>query len=235
MEHVTNTPNAVSGKDKHNGKLTGMFFIMATVTAIIGLKLYDPILKTGDLLSGAANRSQILLGGIFELMLVVSMAGTAIMLFPYLRKYDGRFALGYLVFRLTEGIIILMGMVSVLAMVTLGESFVAAGETQGESFRAVGIALKAIHDWTFILGPCLLLGINTSIYSYVFFRTKLVPRPLAVMGIVGAVLILVSGVLAMFNIVPLFTTGAILLALPIALYEMILAGWLIAKGFSVFD
>ncbi len=235
MEHAINTESAVSENDRRNGKLTGMFFILATVTAIIGLKLYDPILKTGDyLLSGAANRSQIILGGIFELMLVVSMAATAIMLFPYLRKYDGRFALGYLVFRLTEGIIILMGIVSVLAMVTISESFVAAGEAQGESFRAAAIALKAIHDWTFILGPCFVLGINTSIYNYVFFRTKLVPRPLAVMGLVGAVLILTSGVLAMFNIVPLFSTGAILLALPVALYEMILAGWLIAKGFSVF-
>lgn len=236
MEHVIGRQHPVAGKDRINGKLTGTFFILATVTAIIGMKLYDPILITGDfLLSGAANRSQIILGGIFELMLFVSMASTAIMLFPYLRKYDGRFALGYLVFRLTEGLLILIGIISVLALVTISESFVAGGGAQGESYRAVGIALKAIHDWTFILGPCFMLGINTSIYSYVFYRTRLVPRSLAAMGLAGAVLILASGTLAMFDLVPLFSTGAILMALPIALYEMILAGWLIAKGFAVIE
>jgi len=234
MEHVTNSLNAVSEKDRVNGKLTGLFFITATVTAIIGMLLYDPILKTSDFLtSGAAHSSQIVLGAIFELILVISMAGTAIMLFPYLRKFDGRFALGYLVFRLTEAILILIGMVSVLALLTVSQNAMTADASTVESLRAVGIALIGIHDWTFILGPCVLLGVNTFMYSYVLYRTKLVPRSLASLGIIGAVLILTSGVLAMFNIVPLFTTIAMLLALPVAVYEMVLAGWLVAKGFSV--
>lgn len=234
MEHVTNSTSAVSEKDRANGKLTGLFFISATVTAIIGMLLYDPILKTSDFLtSGAAHSSQIVLGAMFELILVISMAGTAIMLFPYLRKYDGRFALGYLVFRLAEGIAILIGIVSVLALLTVSENAVGASASAIESLRSVGIALIGMHDWTFILGPCLLLGVNTFIYSYVLYRTKLVPRGLASLGMIGAILIVISGVLAMLNVVPLFTTGAMVLALPIAVYEMILAGWLIAKGFSV--
>lgn len=233
MEHVTSSLSAVA-KDRVNGKFTGLFFITATVTAIIGLLLYDPILKTNDfLMSGAANSSQIVLGAIFELILVISAIGTAIMLFPYLRKFDGRFALGYLVFRLTEAILILVGIVSVLALLTVSKNAVTASAPTVESLRAVGIALIGMHDWTFILGPCIMLGVNTSIYSFVFYRTKLVPRSLASLGIIGSVLILISGILAMFNIVPLFTMGAMLLALPIAVYEMILAGWLIAKGFSV--
>lgn len=234
MNHITNSLSAVSKKDRANAKLTGLFFITATVTAIIGMLLYDPILKSNDFLaSGEANSSQIVLGAIFELILMISAIGTAIMFFPYLRKFDGRFALGYLVFRLTEGILILIGIVSVLTLLTVSQHAVVANTSDLEPLRAVGIALIGMHDWTFILGPCCILGVNTFIYSYVLYRTKLVPRSLASLGLIGAVLILTSGVLAMFNILPLFTTGAMLLALPIAVYEMILAGWLISKGFSM--
>lgn len=236
MKHVKDPSKNVSRKDHINGKLTGMFFISATVTAIIGMILYDPILKSSDwLIPGALNGSQIVLGAIFELILVISAIGTAIMLFPYLRKFDGRFALAHFTFRSMEAILILIGIISMLAVVSLNKSASGGEVSNLELLRTVGTALIAIHDWTFILGPCIMLGINTFIYSYVFYRTKLVPRKLSTLGIVGAILILISGFLALFNILPLFTTGAILLALPVAIYEMILAGLLIAKGFATND
>lgn len=234
MNTTTTTSSGwLRGNDRLNGKLTGLFFITATVTAIIGLKLYDPLLQHSDsLISGAAHSSQIVLGALIELILVCANIATGIMLFPYLRRFDGRLALGYLMFRLTEAILILIGVVSMLALLSLSESFVAGGNQNVLTFQTAANGLRAIHDWTFVLGPCFFLGINTFIYSYVFLRTHVVPRGLALLGVIGAVFILISGVLAMFDIVPLFTPLAIILTLPVASYEMILAGWLIAKGFS---
>jgi hypothetical protein len=92
--------------------------------------------------------------------------------------------------------------------------------------------LKTIHGWSFILGPHFMLGVNTFIYSSLFYRSRLVPRRLALVGITGAVLIFTASILEMFLIIPTFSVYVIVMALPIAVYEMVLAGWLIVKGFN---
>ena len=219
---------------KKNGVKAGLFFIAATVSAIIGLKLYDPILTTTNYLEAAAHHSsQITWGAVMELILICSMAGTAIMLFPYLRKFDLRLGLGYVVFRLLEGVFILIGIVAMLAILTLSQSYLNTANANLEVYQAAGTIVKAIHDWTFILGPLFILGINTSIYSYVFYRTQLVPRKLATLGIAGAVLVFISALLVMFGVIAQLSTLQILMAMPIAIYEMVLAGWLISKGFNL--
>lgn len=220
--------------DKKNAIITGLFFIGATVTAIIGLKLYDPILVQPDYIQhGAKYTVQLIWGAVFELILVCTASGTAIMLSPYLRKYNEHLGLGYLCFRLLEAIFILIGIVAMLSIVTLSNSFVNESSPDLSSYQTAGIIAKAIHDWTFIIGPLFMLGINTFIYSYVFFKTEFVPTKLALVGIVGAIIVFSSSLLAMFGIIQMASTTQILMAIPIAVYEMVLAGWLIAKGFNL--
>jgi hypothetical protein len=89
-----------------------------------------------------------------------------------------------------------------------------------------------VHTWTFALGPLFMLGVNTFMYSYLFYKSKLVPRRLAVLGLTGATLVLVAALLVLFGVYPQLSVPVTLLALPIASYEMILAGWLIVKGFN---
>ena len=220
--------------DKKNAIITGLFFIGATVTAIIGLKLYDPILVQPDFIqNGAKYTVQLIWGAVFELILVCTASGTAIMLSPYLRKYSEQLGLGYLCFRLLEAIIILIGIVAMLSIVTLSNSFINESSPDLPSYQAAGIIAKAIHDWTFILGPLFMLGINTFIYNYVFLKTDLIPKQLALAGIVGAIVVFSSSLLVMFGIIQMASTIQILMAIPIAVYEMVLAGWLIAKGFNL--
>jgi hypothetical protein len=220
--------------DRVNGIITGCFFIAATVFAIIGLKLYDPILSSNDyLIRGAANSSQVILGAVFEMILVVSACGTAIMLYPYLKVYNKRLALGYLTFRVLEAVFISMGVISVLSLFTLSQSYTVNGNPDKDVYHTVGVIAKAFHDWTLIIGPKFVLGINTFIYSYVLYKTELVPRKLTVLGLTGAVLVFINSLLDMFGFITSFSLGDILLVLPIAIYEMILAGWLIAKGFNI--
>lgn len=219
---------------KKNGLIAGLFFIAATVSAIIGLKLYDPILvESNYLVQASLHSSQIIWGAVMELILICSMAGTAIMLFPYLRKYNESLGLGYIVFRLLEAAFILIGIVAILSILTLSQTYINEVNPNIIAYQSAGVMAKAIHDWTFIIGPLFILGINTSIYSYVFYRTALVPRRLAILGISGAILVFISSLLVMFGKIDQLSTLQIIMALPIAVYEMVLAGWLISKGFDL--
>lgn len=228
------TRNSSEHANKTNAIITGLFFIAATVSAIIGLKLYDPILNHADYLTNAARHStQIIFGGLFELILVCTASGTAIMLFPYLRKYNESLAIGYVCFRVLEVVFILIGILGMLSIVTLGHAYLSKASSDIDTYQAAGTIAKAIHDWTFIIGPLFILGINTSIYNYVFYKSKLVPRPLSIWGITGAVLVFISSLLVMFGLIEILSLWQMLLAMPIAIYEMILAIWLITRGFNL--
>ncbi|RKP58199.1 DUF4386 domain-containing protein [Cohnella endophytica] len=214
--------------------IVGVFFILAAVTAVIGgLILYAPILKDSDyLIQGSEHANQVILGAIMELILVVTAVGTATTMFPILRKYDETIALWHVCFRFLEAIIITIGVISVLSLVTLSREFVAAGAPDIASFQTSGTVLKAIHDWTFLLGPLFMLGINTMMYSYIFYKSKLLPRFIPILGMTGAALAFICALLVMFGVIEQISAWGAILAMPIAANEMILAVWLIVKGFN---
>lgn len=216
-----------------SGKVTGVLFILAAVSSILGLLLYDPILNGSDYLAnGALHANQVITGALMELILVISAVGTSITMFPHLRKYNETLALGHVCFRFLEAIIITIGILSVLSLLTLSQQFTSANSPDIASFQASGTLLKALHDWTFLLGPNFMLGLNTMLYSYIFFRSGLVPRPISILGMTSAVLIFIAAILEMFGVFPQLSVWGALLALPVAANEMILAVWLIVRGFN---
>ena len=219
--------------NKKSAKIVGVLFILAAVTAVIGLLLYDPILNGPDyLIKGSEHANQVILGAVFELILVVSAIGTSTTMFPFLRKYNETIALWHVCFRFLEAVIITIGVISVLSLLTLSREFVASGATDTTSFLASGILLKAVHDWTFLLGPNLMLGINTIMYSYIFYKSRLVPRFISILGMTGATLVFAAGLLEMFGVFSQVSVWGGILSLPVAANEMILAVWLIFKGFN---
>ena len=219
--------------NKKAAKIVGVLFILAAVTAVIGLILYDPILNGPDyLIKGSEHANQVILGALMELILVVSAIGTATTMFPFLRKYNETIALWHVCFRFLEAVIITVGVISVLSLLTLSREFVAAGAPDTASFQASGTLLKAIHDWTFLLGPLFMLGINTMMYSYIFYKSKLVPRFIPILGMTGATLVFICALLVMFGVIEQVSVWGAILALPVAANEMILAVWLIVKGFN---
>ncbi|WP_028611494.1 DUF4386 domain-containing protein [Paenibacillus harenae] len=214
--------------------IAGVLFILATSTAIIGVLLYNPILKGPDyLIKGAEHANRVILGAVMELILVCSAIGTSITLFPVLKKQNESIAIGYVTFRLLEAVAISVGIISVLSLLTLSRELAASADPIAASYQISGTLLIAMHDWTFRLGPNFLLGVNTMLYSYLLYKSKLVPRLISGWGLIGAALILIAGLLLLFDIILPFSTLLAILALPIATYEMILAVWLIVKGFNV--
>ncbi|MEH7334535.1 DUF4386 domain-containing protein [Neobacillus drentensis] len=217
---------------KKAAKIVGVLFILAAVTAIIGLILYDPILNGPDyMINGSEHANQVVLGALMELMLVISAVGTATTMFPILRKYNETIALWHLCFRLLEAIIITVGVISMLSLLTLSQEFATAGAPDSASFQTSGIVLKAIHAWTFMLGPLFMLGINTMMYSYIFYKSRLVPSFIPILGMTGATLVFIYGLLVMFSVIEQISVWSIL-SLPVAANEMILAVWLLVKGFD---
>lgn len=225
--------NSRTNSDKINASAAGVFYIIAAAAAIIGLKLYDPILIDANyLIEGANNSNQIVLGAFFELILACSAVGTGIILFPYLRKFNESMGLGYLCFRFLEVVFIIVGIISILSLLTLSHAYAKITTSDIAPFQTAGTILKAIHSWTFMLGPNFMLGINTFLYSYIFYQSELVPRKLSILGMVAAVLIFTAALLEMFGIILQISMWGILLAIPVFTYEMTLAMRLIIKGFN---
>jgi hypothetical protein len=219
-------------QDRMNGIIIGIFYIAAAVTSVIAVISYEPILSEQWYMSVANGfKTKVLLGVINDLLLVLTAVGTAVMLFPYLRRWNEQLALGYLCFRFMEAVLIAIGVVSILGLLQLSIHYDASSLASKENLHEIGYMLQAFHRWTSMLGPNFMLGINTALYSYLLFRTGLVPRPLALLGMVTAVLVFVSGLLEMFGFVAPLSAAKGVIALPVGVYELSLAGWLIVKGF----
>jgi hypothetical protein len=172
------------------------------------------------------------LGALMELILVVTAIGTAIGLFPVLRSYGERIALWHLFFRFLEAVVITVGIVAILSLSTLSQTFVATDAPDVSAFHVVGSLLHAVYKWTSILGPLFFLGINTFMYSFLLYKSKLVPRPLALFGLTGATLVFAASLLVMSGVATQFSMPVIPMVMPIAVFEMVFAGWLIVKGFN---
>jgi hypothetical protein len=213
--------------------VTGVAFIVATVAALASAVLLTPILGAPDYLARiSANQTQVLLGVLFQFIGAVGCPAIAIALYPVLRRHNEGLALGSVGFRLIEGALYVLIVVCLLLLVTLSRESVTAGAPAASAFQVPGMLLMAARDWLGPVGAVLTFGLGGFMYYWVFYRSRLVPRWLSGWGLVGVTLVTVSGLLVMFGLaLPLGTTQAVL-AIPIAVQEMVLAVWLIARGFN---
>ena len=218
-----------------NAKITGLLFIIAAVSSIIGLKLYDPILANSNFLISAINSdAQIIFGAVCELILIASATGTGIMLFPLLKRYHESMAVGYLGFRILEVVIISIGTVSILTALSISKQYTAGIIINTDDALNLMLTFKSVYKWTFMIGPNFMLAINTFIYSYALLKMSVVPVNLSRLGLFASILIMIAAILELFGVINQISTWGILLAIPIAFYEMTLATWLIFKGIKTF-
>lgn len=221
-------------QDRKNAIIIGIFYIAAAITSIIAVISYEPILSQQWYMTVQNGlKARILLGVLNDLLLVLTAIGTAVMLFPYLRRWNEQIALGYLSLRFMEAIFIAIGIMSILGLLQLSMHYEAGELSNAVELPVAGYMLQAFHRWTFMLGPNFMLGINTALYSYLFFRTGLVPRKLALFGICTAISVFIAGILEMYGVVEPVSALKGVIALPVGVYELSLAVWLIVKGFHM--
>jgi hypothetical protein len=213
--------------------VTGALFIVAAAAAIVGLVLEGPVLNDpGYIVGGPGNDTRVILGAFFEVILAIAVVGTSVTLFPIVKKQNESIALSYVCGRVVEAIVIVVGMISLLAVVTLRREFAGTTDANSAALLVVGKSLVAIHDWTFLFGPSLAIGVNTLLLAYLMYSSRLVPRVIAVLGLIGGPLIFASGTAEMFGLYQQISVWGSIGALPVFAWEMSLAVWLIVKGFK---
>jgi hypothetical protein len=211
----------------------GILFIIATAIGMLGkIAFIDPVLNAPDYLGKlAAHENQVILGGLLTFFGAIACACIAIWLYPVLKKHHEALALGSVAFRVMEGMLYIVGMVGLLSLLTLSHEYTQAGASSAPLFQATSNALLAIKKWAGQLAV-ITFTVGAMMYYYVFYRSKLVPRWLSGWGFLAAVSSLAAVLLSISGQIVPFSTVFILLQMPIGLQEMVLAVWLIAKGFN---
>jgi hypothetical protein len=211
----------------------GILFIIATVIGVLGNVIFvNPILDAPDyLIRISANGNQVILGGLLVLFSAFASASIAIWLYPILKKHHEALALGSVGFRVVEGMLYILGVVGMLSLLALSQEYVKAGASNASIFQVSGTLLLAIKEWAGQLGV-ITFTVGAMMYYYVFYQSKLIPRWLSGWGILAAASSLAAALLAITGLIIPFSTVFIVLQLPIAVQEMVLAVWLIAKGFN---
>jgi hypothetical protein len=213
--------------------MAGAFFIIAAVAAVVGLALYGPVLTDPRyIVTASGSDMRVLLGAFCEVILAIAVIGTAVTLYPVVRRQSEGIALGYVAGRIVEAVVIVAGIISLLSVVTLRQDFAGAAGAQAAAPVAVGRSLVVIHAWTFLLGPGLAIGVNTLVLAYLMYRSRLVPRIIAAIGLIGGPLIFASSAAVLFGLYEQVSIWGLLAAVPVSAWEMSLAVWLIVKGFK---
>jgi hypothetical protein len=219
-------------KNKKTAISVGVLFIIASVLGVLGRSFSQPILDAPDyLIKISANENQVIIGGLLSLLAAFASAGIAIGLYPVLKKHHEALALGSVGLRVMEGMLYIIGVVGLLSILTLSQEYVKAGASNASLFQASGTSLLAVRDWAGKLS-IIAFTLGALMYYYVFYQSKLVPRWLSGWGFLGAALSLAAVLLAISGQIIYFSMVFILLQLPIGVQEMVLAVWLIVKGFN---
>ncbi len=217
---------------RKNAIIVGVLFLTATVMGMLAESLVGSILNVQDYLMNVyPNRIQLITGVLITFILGLAVIGIAIFLFPVLKKQSEPLALGYAGIRIAEFPILLVWSISPLLLITISQEFVTAGDTEASSLQTFGAVLIGLRNWTWLL-VYIINGIATLILAYLLYQSKLVPRWISVLGLIGGAVLLAGTSLAMLGLMDVDQGIGMLAVLPGALFELLLPIWLIVKGFN---
>jgi hypothetical protein len=213
--------------DQQRARVFGVLYLITFATSIPALWLYQPVLDDPvGYIAGGGQNNRIIFAAFLELLLIIANIGTAVVIFPVVRRQSEELALGYVTARLFECTFILVGIVAVLGIVTLQQEV--AGAVEG----TVAYTLAAIKDWTMLLGPGWVVGWgNGLILGYLMYSSGLVPRKMTWLGLVGGPLIILSGTLVLFDVDNKGGTLQAIATIPEFLWELSLGIYCTFKGF----
>lgn len=216
--------------NRKTARIVGILFLTATIAGTLGVVFLGSIYDPDYLTKVSANENQVLIGALLALIMGAAVVGIPVMMFPIFKKHNESIAIGYVGARIIEAVIFVAAAISWLLLLTLSQEFVKAAAADASYFQTFGTLLLAAGDWTHVPVD-FAFGLGALMFYYLLYQSKLIPRFLSVWGLIGGTLMLAAGLLGMFGLNP-FSTISIFLNLPIAVNEMVLAVWLIVKGFN---
>jgi hypothetical protein len=212
--------------------VAGAFYLLTFISSIPAVFLLDPVLHDPNYIVSSGADTRVLWGCFLDLINAIACIGTAVTLFPVVKRQNEAVALGFVTARSFEAAVIVIGVVCLLAVVTLRQDLAGGAGTDDGSLVVVGHSLVAIRDWTFTLGPSLIPGFNALLLGYLLYRSGLVPRLIPMLGLIGAPLLIASATATLFRGNDPITVLAAIATVPIFLWELSLGVWLVVKGFK---
>ena len=212
--------------------IVGVLFIIATFTYSLGDYFLGPILSAPNFLTNvSANSTQVIMAVLLELICAAAVVGITVMMFPIFKKHNEALALGYVGARIIEGVLYIVAVISLLSLLTLSQEYVKAGAPDASYFQTLGTFSMATRFWAYET-LVIFFSLGALIFYYLLYQSRLIPRWLSVWGLIGAILWLAEVLLVMFGLLPPSSVLEYFFTTPIFLQEMVLAVWLIVKGFN---
>ena len=211
-------------------RVAGWLYLVTFITSIPARVLYGPALDATYVL-GHADNTGVQLGTVLDVLCALAGIGTAVVLYPVVKRQSQSVALAFVASRTLEASALVLGVVSLLAIVTLQQDLVGTSAADGTSLAVTGSALLAIHNWAYLVGPGIMSGVNALLLGSLMYRSRLVPRAIPLMGLIGAPLLIGSSVATMFGAFDQFSPAAAVAALAVALWELSVGLWMALKGF----
>jgi hypothetical protein len=217
--------------DTVTARAAGALFIAATVASLLSTALLNPVFSGSDyLLKISAHQDRIVAGGFFEIVAAFASAGIAVSLYPVVRRHGESLALGSVGFRLLEGGLYLVAAIGTFLLLQVGQD-ATAGSPIPPYLRTSGALLQTLRNQAG-LAAVLAFYLGASMYYYVFYRARLIPRWLSGWGLAGTALGAVAGLLVLFRVTGYMSAPQVALNLPIGVNEVVLAIWLLVRGFD---
>ena len=211
--------------------VAGIFYLI-TFISIPTLALYGPVKNHRDWILGSGGHTAVLVGGFLEVIVALACIGTAVTLYPVVKRQNEGFALGFVAARVLEANMIFVGVISLLSLVTLRQHLGGAAGANAAALVTTGASHVAVYNATFLLGQTLMPGFNALLLGTLMYRSRLVPRVISVIGLIGAPLLIAAVFATLFAQHSALTGLAVLPVLPVAAWELSLGVWLVVKGFK---
>ncbi len=213
--------------------IAGVAYIATFVFSIpVKFGLWTSVLDNPDFILGAGNDAGVPWGALFEVLTALGGVVSAVALFSVARRYSERAALGFVTTRVLEATMIFVGVLSILAVYTLRQDVAGTAGADTGALLTARHGLVAIHDWTFLIGPGAMAGLNALLIGSVIYRSRLLPRWIPTLGLVGAPLLLGSCIATLFGAWEQISGPAMVLVLPVAVWEFSFGVYMAVKGFK---
>lgn len=211
--------------------VAGIFYLITFIASIPALILLGPVLHNPDYIVSAGADTRVHWGILLDVVNALACVGTAVTLFPIVKRQNEATALGFVTTRVLEAAIIMIGVVCLLAVLTLRKDLAGATGPDATTLVHTGQALVAVRDWTFLLGPGLMPALNALLLGSLMYSSRLVPRVIPMMGLIGAPLLLAAAVATLFGYIEQVSAWSGIATLPVAAWELSVGVYMVVKGF----
>jgi Domain of unknown function (DUF4386) len=221
------------GSTRRTALVAGTFYLITFIASIPAAFIFlGPVLDDPGYIVGPGADTRVLWGCFLDVVNALACVGTAVVLFPVVRRQHEATALGFVTSRLLEAAVILIGVVSLLAVVTLRQNLAGAAGADAATLVTTGQALVAVRDWTFLLGPNLMAALNALLLGSLMYRSGLVPRIIPTLGLIGAPLLLAATTATFFGLIEQVSAWTAVATLPVAAWELSVGVYMVVKGFK---